>query len=330
MMKHVALGLILCALFAGQASAQSFLKNGEIPDDLMITLKRNGRFEDYVITIQSNGNWSFKGFAGLPVQNSPARILSKNAKKIDETKAKLTKETLKSLISEFEKIQFFKFGKDFPPEDEEIRSSLSDQPTETISIRINGQTKEISNHLGDSGKRSLMLSDLAERIRGAKIWNLENGEIPEDFRLTYRTSYGEGSWSEAVIDADGRVAGKSYSSLPSNPAVQSLLLIAKKPKLKEKISKKQLERLISEFEKIGFSAFAREALDNRDGCTREFFSTNGITKFISVQINNRNIYASMEESCNPKPGSNAAKFEYMVVKIEEMLKNVKVTKINEL
>lgn len=327
MMKHIALGLILLGFFAFHVSAQSFLKNDEIPDDLLITLKRNGRFEDYVITIQANGDWSFKGLAGLPVQNSSALISGKTAKKIDETKAKLTKEILKSLISEFEKIQFFKFGKDFPPEDEKIRSNISDQPTETISIRINGQTKEVSNYLGDSGKRALMLRDLAERIRGVKIWNLENGEIPEDFRLTYRSSYGEGGWSEVIIDSDGRVFGKSYSNLPSNNAQHSLL-IAKKLKLKEKISKKQLEQLIFEFEKIGFSAFAREVLDKQDGCTGESLSTHGRTNFISVQINNRNIYASIEASCQPKPGSNAAKFEYMVVKIEEILKNVKVTMIN--
>lgn len=329
MMKHIALGLILCALFALQASGQAFLKNGEIPDDLIITLKRNGRFEDYVITIQANGDWSFKGSAGLPLLNSPARISSKNAKKTDLTKAKLTKETLKSLISEFEKIQFLKFGKDFPPEDEKIRSTISDQPTETISIRINGQTKEVTNYLGDSGNRSLMLRDLAERIRAARIWNLENGEIPEDFRLTYQTNYGEGGWNAAIIGSDGRVTGKFYSNFPSNNAQYSLL-ITKKTKLQERISKKQLERLISEFEKIGFSALSREVLDKQDGCTNESLSTHGRTKLISVQINNRNISASMEEICNPKPGSNAAKFKYMVVKIEEILKNVKVTMINEL
>lgn len=331
-MKHIALSLILFGFLTLQISAQSFIKNGKIPDDLIITLKRTGRFEEYVITIRANGDWSFKGYAGLPLPRPFASILSgggKTAKKIDETKAKLTKETLRSLISELEKIQFFKFGKDFPPEDEEIRSTISDQSTETISIRINGQTKEVSNYLGDSGNRTATLRDLAERIRGVKIWNLENGEIPEDFSITYRTGFGEGSWSEAIIGSDGRVSGKSYSNLPSNTSsLQSLLLIMKKPKLKERISKKQLEQLIFEFEKIGFSAFALKALDNQDGCTNKFFSTHGRTNFISVQINHRNMYASIDANCNPKPESNAAKFEYMVVKIEEILKNVKVTKIN--
>jgi hypothetical protein len=337
MMKHIALSLILSGFFALQVSAQSLLKNDEIPDDLMITLHRTGRFEDYVITIQANGDWSFKGYAGLPVQRPLASILSlggktdkkidETNKKIDDTKAKLTKETLKSLISEFEKIQFFKFGKDFPPEDEEIRTTLSDQSTETISIRINGQTKEISNYLGDSGNRTATLRDLAERIRAVKIWNLENGEIPADLSITYRTDFGEGNLSDTIIDSDGRVSAKFYSNFPSNSAAQSLL-ITKNPKLKERISKKQLERLISEFERIGFSAFAGRDLDKRDGCTNESLSTHSRTNLIFVQINNRNIYASIGESCNPKPGTDAAKFAYLMLKIEEILKDVKVTKIN--
>jgi hypothetical protein len=172
-----------------------------------------------------------------------------------------------------------------------------------------------------------MLRDLAERIRAVKIWNLENGEIPEDFSLTYRSSFGGGSWSEAIIGSDGRVSGKFYSNFPSNSALQSLL-ITKKTELKQRISKKLLEQLISEFEKIGFSAFAHKVLDNQDGCTNKFLSTHNRINFISVQINHKNMYASTDESCNPKPGTNAAKFEQMVVKIEEILKNVKVTKIN--
>jgi hypothetical protein len=327
MMKYIALSLILSGFFALQVSAQSLLKNDEIPDDLIITLKRTGRFEDYVITIQSNGDWTFKGYAGLPRQNPLVPISGKTAKKIDETRAKLTKETLKSLISEFKRIRFLKFGKDFPPEDEAIRTSISDESTETISIRINGQTKEISNYLGDSGSRAAMLRDLAERIRAAKTWNLENGEIPEDFSVTYRTDFGEASWLDTIIDSDGRVSAKYYSNFPSNPTAQSLL-ITKKTNLKERISKKQLEQLISEFEKIGFSTFAGRNLNKQDGCASESLSTHGESNLIFVQINNRNMYASADAICNAKPGTDAAKFEQMVVKIKEMLKNVKVITVN--
>jgi hypothetical protein len=334
MMKYIALSLILSGFFALRIPAQSFLKNGEIPGDLIITLKRAGRFEDYVITIQSNGDWSFKGIAGLPVQLSPAGNFSRGGKvaiKVNQTKAKLTKEALRALISEFDKIQFFKFGKDFPAEDETTLYSVTSQPTETISIRINGQTKEVSNYLGDFGKRAALLRDLAEKIRSAEIWNFRNSKIPEDLSIAYRVSYGEGSWRELTIKSDGGISEKSYSNFPSNPDTYKILQSldkSKKSKLKNKLSKQELKQLLSEFEKIGFSAFRYTILDNSHGCTNENISTHGMTKHISIQINNRNMYASTDKDCNAKPGTAAAKFEYALARIEETLKNVKAAKIN--
>ena len=76
--------------------------------------------------------------------------------------------TLRSLIAEFERIQFFRFGKDFPPDDgSEMGYSLSDAGTQTISIRINGQTKEVFNDLGEFRKRNLLLKELADKINAA-------------------------------------------------------------------------------------------------------------------------------------------------------------------
>lgn len=333
-MKLVSLSLILFSLLVFQISAQSLFKSNKIPDDLVITLKRTGQFEDYTITIKANGDWDFAGYAGLPKGNSFGDMLSgekKAAKKVDYTKAKLAKTRLKSLISEFEKIQFFKFGNDFPQEDEKILTSISSQSTETISIRINGQTKEVSNYLGTSGKRGALLRDLGEKIRDVRVWNLENGNIPEDLKITYGIGYGGGSWRQSVIKPDGSVWYKFDSMLPSNPNLESALQTLdkrKKPKLKDKLSKKQLEQIISEFEKIGFSAFRNRTLDSQYGCSNENLSTHGGTRYISININNTNMSVSIYDGCDAKPGTDAAKVEYIVAKIEEMLKTVKAVKMD--
>lgn len=165
----VIFALLFCLLLLLKTEAQTTLENGKIPGDLLITLKRQegwgGAYSE--ITITANGDWSFQSRGGLPVRSLP-NSLSLNGKAVKPPKylkPKLSGEKLRLLVAEFEKIQFFRFGKDFPQEDEGTFLSLSDQGTEVISIRINGQTKEVSNYLGDSLKRTRLLGDLAEKIR---------------------------------------------------------------------------------------------------------------------------------------------------------------------
>ncbi|MGI8642198.1 MAG: hypothetical protein ACR2MG_19885 [Pyrinomonadaceae bacterium] len=305
------------------------MKNNKIPGDLVITLKRNGQFEDYKITVKANDDWTQEIYSALFVQTQSGDLVPSN-KKPYVIKTRLSDEKLKLLISEFERIQFFKFGKDFPQEDSETLFSISDQATETISIQLNGQEKEVSNYLGNSGKRTALLRELAERIRGVRVWNFESGKIPDDLSISYKTVYGGGAgWRDLTIKADGRIYEKSYSNLPSNSNLENLLQSLDKPKkseLKDKLSKEQIKELISEFEKINFSAFTYKVLNHLDGCSNEVVTNHITTKHISIHINNKNMYASVYENCNAKTGTDAAKFEYIFAKIGEMLKNVKITR----
>ena len=346
-MKLIALGLILSGVLTLQSAAQSLLKNDKIPEDLLITLKKQPPWSgaDSEITITANGDWSEKISGGLPSFSFPD-ILSikkgsvrsskeKPLKSPELLKPKLSAEKLKLLIDEFEKIQFFKFGKDFPLEDEKETISISDAGTEVISIRINGQTKEVFNYLGDFTKRRKLLLDLAEKIRGAGVWNFENDKIPQDLSITYRTDYGWGAFSESIIMADGRVQRRSASNMPPGKSFTSLLKgktqsnrKTKPIKLNDKISENDLKQLIAEFEKIGFSAFKYSQLGSQNGCTNEnLTSDGGESKYISVQINGKNMYASTYKGCQGKPESDAAKFEFMVTKLEELLKNVRAVQI---
>lgn len=150
---------------------------------MLVTLKRQGGKGSYYseINITANGEISYQTRGAVRVA-LPPKVVFINGKRVKNPKylkPKLSEEKLKLLIAEFEKTQFFRFGKDFPQEDDKKHLSITDEQTEIISIRINGQTKEVSNYLGDDLKRTRILRDLAERIRGAGIWNYEKGEAPK-------------------------------------------------------------------------------------------------------------------------------------------------------
>ena len=195
MMKYIAFNITLLIVFALQVSAQSLLVDGEIPDDLLITLKKQGGWGGNYneVTVNAKGEFTFQARPVFKITNNlPAEvyIAGKRVKNPKYLKPKLSEAKLKLLIAEFEKVQFFRFGKDFPQEDTGLHYGVTDQQTETISIRINGQTKEVSNYLGDNLKRTRILRDLAERIRGASVWNYENDEIPEVLEISYRITDG--------------------------------------------------------------------------------------------------------------------------------------------
>ncbi len=317
--------LIFCLLSFLLTEAQTALENDKIPDDLLITLKRKGGPSSayQVITITATGNWSYKSYSEMPVQPSSEIISDEN----DGTKTRVTAEKLKFLISEFEKIQFFKFGKDFPREDEKILS-VNHQQTEIISIRINGQTKEVSNYLGDSSKRTRLLRDLAEKVKGVAVWNLENSKIPEDLEIRYRITDADKIQRDFEIKSNGEVAESFYSSVPSEFEKGKFLPIFDKSKTVGKISRQQLIQLIDEFEKTGFSAFKYSPLTKYDGCSIEPLTPNGKRKHIFVQINHKEMYASLYGNCNANSETNASKFEYMTDVIERLLKSIGAMKIN--
>ncbi|MGI8494767.1 MAG: hypothetical protein ACR2L1_05575 [Pyrinomonadaceae bacterium] len=329
MKNSVALFLILFGGFVLQVSTQTLLVNDKIPEDLLITVKRQGGWGGNYseINITADGDFSFETRGGLPKVPTP-NLYPVNEKPPKYLKPKLSAEKLKLLIAEFEKIQFFKFSKDFPTEDEKEVGCVTDQGTDVISIQINGQTKEVSNYLGCSGKRNRLLRDLAEKIRGAGIWNYENDEIPDNFEVWYRITDGDRIQKDFKINAKGKITETVHASR-FYPEVGKELPIRIKSKTVGKLSKPQLRQLVDEFEKTVFSTFKYSPLTKYAGCSNDSVPTAEKRTHISVQINRvQQMYASLYANCNPKPETDAAKFEYISVVIKELLKNAGIAKIN--
>ncbi|MEP6849985.1 MAG: hypothetical protein ABI999_14095 [Acidobacteriota bacterium] len=323
---RLALLSILLSAFALQGSAQSSLqKNDSIPGDLLIVLKRQegwgGSYSE--ITISATGDWSYQTRGGLPGLRSTPISLGVNGKPQQPSKyltPKLTTQKLRLLIAEFEKIRFFDFGKDFPEEDEKETRSFSDAGTEVISIRINGKTKEVSNYLGDTLKRTKLLIDLAERIRGAGIWNYENGEIPANFEVNYQITGDDRVVRSFKIGANGKIVETSHTIDVFKGQNGYYAPRFSGPRSVGKLTQQGLSQLIEEFEKVGFSTFGHSTLSQDDGCSNAPPSTGEKRIHINVQINRvAQMYASLYENCDPKPETSAAKFEYINTVIKNML-----------
>ena len=161
MCRSVSLFLILLCALCSQISGQTLLKNNKIPKDLLITAKTVGFPFTTNVTITANGSWKTSRIALWPEGGGEE----------SSTKAKrIPRKTLRSLVAEFERIEFFRFGKDFPLEDESEMGSgglIMDAGTLTVSIQINGQSNEVSNYLGFSGNRTSLLMGLRDKINAA-------------------------------------------------------------------------------------------------------------------------------------------------------------------
>jgi hypothetical protein len=106
-----------------------------IPQDLMITLERTECFgfcPVYKLTITTDGAVIFEG----------RRFVKQEGVTI---KSAISKERLKQLMAEFDRVKFFSLEDDYS----EIRLSCpTDQPSAITSIRINGRSKRINHYLG--------------------------------------------------------------------------------------------------------------------------------------------------------------------------------------
>jgi hypothetical protein len=317
------LSLVFVLMLALQMSAQSLLKDGTVPEDLVIILKMqqawSGGYSE--ITINAKGEFSHTSRGGLPVTDY-SRLLLKGHKLTKYLKPKLSIEKLKLLIAEFDKIKFFKFGKDFPVEEKETLS-VSDAGGESIFIQINGQNKEVSNYLGDFTKRRKLLSSLAERIRGSRIWNFENDSIPENFELHYRITERDKIIKDFKINAKGNVIETIFLN-KFYPNVGKELPYLKESKKIGKLSKQQLRQLLDEFEKVNFSTFLYSILEKYDGCSNDPSSAGSTRKSINVQINDvSQMFASLYDNCKSTPETNAAIFESITKTLEETLRTAK-------
>jgi hypothetical protein len=323
----------LLILFVGltcQIAGQALLKNGKIPKDLLIVLKHQdgwgGAYSE--MTINARGEFSFLTRGGLPAAIKFDDIVlvptGERPRRTRYLKPKLSQPKLASLLAEFERIQFFGFGPE-PPPDDLGNGSFSDAGWEGISIRINGQTKEVGNYLGDTYRRTRILKDLAEKIRGAAVWNFEGNEIPENFGVTYGTDFGR-LQRNLRIACDGTITEELHSTVLGlkNDAGETVPYFTK-TRAVAKVSRKQVRYLIDEFEKIGFSGFRFSNLAKYDGCSNPPDPNAEKRTNISVTINRvHQMYASLYQNCGPVRDTDAAKFEYMDKVIQNLLRSVGV------
>jgi len=160
---------------------------------------------------------------------------------------------------------------------------------------------------------------------------VKNGRIPEDLVIKYWKGSGIG-WVEYTIKADGSVFYNSYSNLPSNPNTAGFLELqnkknkTKKNELKNKLSKKQLKILISEFEQANFFGFPNRELNNQDGCPNGNISSDAVSISIFIQINGKTAHISSLAACKAIANTTAERFDNLGRKISEILKTVKAIK----
>jgi len=323
-MKYIAFCLLLIGVLFSQTQAQSLLKNEEIPSDLLISLmhRSDGRSGQYSskITIDAAGNISSESHSigGLPT----SRIVNLYPEKKKITRPdKVSPEKLRNLIREFEKIQFFRFGADFPVE-EGGGGHTNHQDTEEISIRVNGQTKTVSNYLGDSLKRTRMLRELGVRITSAGLWDLQDGKIPEDFEVTHQSRVGEWIERDIRIGADGTITKHFYTLKPAPEGQRASART--RSKTTGRLSKEQMVRLINEFESVAFSIFFQSTEMNKYyGCTNDPPPGPRKADAIGVRIYGGHIWASLYMGCGAQPQTEAARFEQIQTVIESLLKEAK-------
>src|SRR5262249_32792035 len=114
-----------------------------IPQDLMITLERTvcfGGCPDYKLTITADGAVVFEGRHA--VKQDGATI-----------KSAITRERLKQLMSEFDRVKFFSWEDDYTGDRRVCDDLWTDGSSAFTSIRINGKSKTIKHYHGCRGPK---------------------------------------------------------------------------------------------------------------------------------------------------------------------------------
>jgi hypothetical protein len=160
-MRKIRFSLIFICFAVVSISAQTLLKDGKIPKDLVIKLERTACFgtcPDYQLAVKSNGIITFKGGTFTKTKGL--------------TTGKITSTDLKQIISEFEKTKFFELRNSYSEYSDGCGEVATDSPSEIISIQINGKKKTVSHYFGCRDVKGNVL----ERIisLGKKIDELTN------------------------------------------------------------------------------------------------------------------------------------------------------------
>jgi len=147
--------IVLC--FVLQLKAQDILTNGEIPDDVVISMEVKSTNRppgtNYTINIRADGEW---------IYNSKDTISKKGV----SVSGKVEKSQIKELILEFEKLDFFDLKNSY---DGKNNLCENHQNIEIISIKFSKHSKQVSNYLGCQGNIQGVLANLGKQIRKITI-----------------------------------------------------------------------------------------------------------------------------------------------------------------
>jgi hypothetical protein len=162
-----AVKILFCIIFGGvfvsHLPAQTILKNGKIPKDLVINYEFYGRFCGSELKISSDRRLRLHLISCLlqPADFAPYEVGKKD---------KLPKEKLKQLIAEFEKINFFSLNEEYSPRQNSCKSFLTDSGRAKISIQINGKTKQIAYEIGCMNEKDTPVEQL--KLLGGNIYQM--------------------------------------------------------------------------------------------------------------------------------------------------------------
>lgn len=179
----------------------------------------------------------------------------------------------------------------------------------------------------------IFLGTLAFQVSAQLI--IKNNKIPKDLviKLTLSSTIQFSSEYDLKITSDGKVYIEDRShNLPSGTNFSTLLGLnlpsnktkkPKVPKLKDKLSKKQLKQILAEFEKSGFWK-----ITENDQCqtTINHYTTKGISIMLNGKTKKIN---EINLNCSSNQNSSLKKFLSLYNKIEKELSGVKKIKLME-
>jgi hypothetical protein len=183
--KHL-LSLIFVLMLALQMSAQSLLKDGKIPKDLVITLSLGGTVQYanyYSYKITSDGKIVYtEELNGLPIASNYGLLLKQL--KTPELKENLSKKQIKSILKGFESAGFFEMNEYYQGYSDKVGGEVTcvnHAMSKSLSISINNVNKKVGFFLGCSYsensplKKFLVLYDkILGHLKNVKKRKIEN------------------------------------------------------------------------------------------------------------------------------------------------------------
>lgn len=160
---------------------------------------------------------------------------------------------------------------------------------------------------------------------------LKDGKIPRDLAITLSLG-GTIQFSvhyDLRIDADGKVYLEHYrEGLPAGRSFSELLktttfILPEAPKLKEKLSKKQIKAIIGEFETSGFFAMNEYYQGNSETAETNVCINHAEEKGISITANGRKKKVAFFLGCSYLENSPLNKFLVLYNFVENQMRGVR-------